>query len=152
MFDAYVFFSSRRRHTRYWRDWSSDVCSSDLALGGDQLGEVDGTPVPAEMARQLARAFAGLDPVADPAGADATAADNTIEGTATDGTTATAASGDTDAADVEPDATSPVGGAVEPVDVEGDPIEQAARELNGADFDRWLDELVRLGFGDDPAP
>src|SRR3712207_7197066 len=20
------FFSSRRRHTRYWRDWSSDVC------------------------------------------------------------------------------------------------------------------------------
>src|SRR3712207_1429006 len=26
------FFSSRRRHTRYWRDWSSDVCSSDLEL------------------------------------------------------------------------------------------------------------------------
>src|SRR3712207_8784420 len=26
------FFSSRRRHTRYWRDWSSDVCSSDLAF------------------------------------------------------------------------------------------------------------------------
>src|SRR3712207_4824417 len=25
------FCSSRRRHTRYWRDWSSDVCSSDLA-------------------------------------------------------------------------------------------------------------------------
>src|SRR3712207_7005139 len=25
-----VFYSSRRRHTRYWRDWSSDVCSSDL--------------------------------------------------------------------------------------------------------------------------
>src|SRR3712207_1928005 len=25
-----LFFSSRRRHTRYWRDWSSDVCSSDL--------------------------------------------------------------------------------------------------------------------------
>src|SRR3712207_7374202 len=24
------FFSSRIRHTRYWRDWSSDVCSSDL--------------------------------------------------------------------------------------------------------------------------
>src|SRR3712207_3456442 len=24
------FLSSRRRHTRYWRDWSSDVCSSDL--------------------------------------------------------------------------------------------------------------------------
>src|SRR3712207_1310322 len=26
-------FSSRRRHTRYWRDWSSDVCSSDLDGG-----------------------------------------------------------------------------------------------------------------------
>src|SRR3712207_6958899 len=26
----FLFFSSRRRHTRYWRDWSSDVCSSDL--------------------------------------------------------------------------------------------------------------------------
>src|SRR5690606_39363516 len=25
------FFSSRRRHTRFSRDWSSDVCSSDLA-------------------------------------------------------------------------------------------------------------------------
>src|SRR3712207_9553474 len=25
-----IVFSSRRRHTRYWRDWSSDVCSSDL--------------------------------------------------------------------------------------------------------------------------
>src|SRR5215813_1144448 len=25
-----VFFSSRRRHTRCGRDWSSDVCSSDL--------------------------------------------------------------------------------------------------------------------------
>src|SRR5690606_40707235 len=24
-------FSSRRRHTRFSRDWSSDVCSSDLA-------------------------------------------------------------------------------------------------------------------------
>src|SRR3712207_5959266 len=28
------FFSSRRRHTRYWRDWSSDVCSSDLGEYG----------------------------------------------------------------------------------------------------------------------
>src|SRR3712207_26084 len=30
----FFFFSSRRRHTRYWRDWSSDVCSSDLELQG----------------------------------------------------------------------------------------------------------------------
>src|SRR3712207_7966358 len=29
----FFFFSSRRRHTRYWRDWSSDVCSSDLQSG-----------------------------------------------------------------------------------------------------------------------
>src|SRR6266511_1899514 len=28
------FFSSRRRHTRFSRDWSSDVCSSDLVHGG----------------------------------------------------------------------------------------------------------------------
>src|SRR5258707_7045961 len=28
--NLFFFFSSRRRHTRYWRDWSSDVCSSDL--------------------------------------------------------------------------------------------------------------------------
>src|SRR5256884_3764002 len=28
----YFFFSSRRRHTRCSRDWSSDVCSSDLCL------------------------------------------------------------------------------------------------------------------------
>src|SRR5690349_24589424 len=28
---CFFFFSSRRRHTRSLRDWSSDVCSSDLA-------------------------------------------------------------------------------------------------------------------------
>src|SRR5437879_7899796 len=28
----HFFFSSRRRHTRYIGDWSSDVCSSDLAM------------------------------------------------------------------------------------------------------------------------
>src|SRR5437762_9944197 len=31
-FFFFFFFSSRRRHTRYIGDWSSDVCSSDLAL------------------------------------------------------------------------------------------------------------------------
>src|SRR5690606_41010531 len=30
-FVLFFFFSSRRRHTRFSRDWSSDVCSSDLA-------------------------------------------------------------------------------------------------------------------------
>src|SRR5437660_6748655 len=29
-FFFFFFFSSRRRHTRWPRDWSSDVCSSDL--------------------------------------------------------------------------------------------------------------------------
>src|SRR5207247_3025406 len=29
-FSFFFFFSSRRRHTRSTRDWSSDVCSSDL--------------------------------------------------------------------------------------------------------------------------
>src|SRR3712207_5583120 len=33
------FFSSRRRHTRYWRDWSSDVCSSDLYRSLDEINE-----------------------------------------------------------------------------------------------------------------
>src|SRR4030043_1469180 len=32
----FFFFSSRRRHTRCSRDWSSDVCSSDLYLEGDR--------------------------------------------------------------------------------------------------------------------
>src|SRR6266478_7438518 len=32
---ALFFFSSRRRHTRFDCDWSSDVCSSDLALVGE---------------------------------------------------------------------------------------------------------------------
>src|SRR5260370_1521134 len=30
-FICFFFFSSRRRHTRFKCDWSSDVCSSDLA-------------------------------------------------------------------------------------------------------------------------
>src|SRR5947209_11416841 len=37
------FFSSRRRHTRYWRDWSSDVCSSDL---GKEMNDAGPTLTP----------------------------------------------------------------------------------------------------------
>src|SRR5437762_12328144 len=33
------FFSSRRRHTRYIGDWSSDVCSSDLRSQGCCAGK-----------------------------------------------------------------------------------------------------------------
>src|SRR5256885_4988157 len=41
----YFFFSSRRRHTRLQGDWSSDVCSSDLAAQIMPLKafEADGT-------------------------------------------------------------------------------------------------------------
>src|SRR6266508_1950831 len=35
------FFSSRRRHTRWPRDWSSYVCSSDLGGGGPTVSELD---------------------------------------------------------------------------------------------------------------
>src|SRR6266536_4569010 len=35
----FFFFSSRRRHTRSTRDWSSDVCSSDLPTLEEQGGK-----------------------------------------------------------------------------------------------------------------
>src|SRR5207247_7528309 len=35
---VFFFFSSRRRHTRSTRDWSSDVCSSDLGFGAGEGG------------------------------------------------------------------------------------------------------------------
>src|SRR5947209_16545211 len=36
-----LFFPSRRRHTSYWRDWSSDLCSSDLGISGlDTLRQI----------------------------------------------------------------------------------------------------------------
>src|SRR5699024_11429282 len=35
--DYFFFFSSRRRHTRSKRDWSSDVCSSDLPLQSSKV-------------------------------------------------------------------------------------------------------------------
>src|SRR3712207_8082739 len=38
----FFFFSSRRRHTRYWRDWSSDVCSSDLPIFSSRSFMVSG--------------------------------------------------------------------------------------------------------------
>src|SRR5256886_11192907 len=38
---VFFFFSSRRRHTRFDCDWSSDVCSSDLAAIALERGRVD---------------------------------------------------------------------------------------------------------------
>src|SRR3712207_942737 len=41
----FFFFSSRRRHTRYWRDWSSDVCSSDLQSASATTDVITGTTI-----------------------------------------------------------------------------------------------------------
>src|SRR5882757_712750 len=49
------FFSSRRRHTRYLRDWSSDVCSSDL---------VEALPDPRKIVSMSAANAAGVGGVA----------------------------------------------------------------------------------------
>src|SRR5207249_7441551 len=64
------FFSSRRRHTRSKRDWSSDVCSSDLTiiLAGINVfpaadDGVPGAPTEAEVSvRALRRQIAGVQP------------------------------------------------------------------------------------------
>src|SRR5437762_994890 len=51
-FSCFFFFSSRRRHTRYIGDWSSDVCSSDLInmLDHPEFWDIDTT-------RELLRTF-----------------------------------------------------------------------------------------------
>src|SRR5205814_6392748 len=46
------FFSSRRRHTRCLSDWSSDVCSSDLAQASSATIRASG--IPAEAAKENA--------------------------------------------------------------------------------------------------
>src|SRR5438105_1805009 len=52
------FFSSRRRHTRSTRDWSSDVCSSDLHAAQyvalRALGEPDALPTGDLVLRRMA--------------------------------------------------------------------------------------------------
>src|SRR2546422_3377609 len=40
VFYLFFFFSSRRRHTRCSRDWSSDVCSSDLFIDAQVGGSL----------------------------------------------------------------------------------------------------------------
>src|SRR5688572_33045241 len=44
---CYFFFSSRRRHTRFDCDWSSDVCSSDLSAVAAVAAVITLSPVPA---------------------------------------------------------------------------------------------------------
>src|SRR6266487_6454412 len=53
---CFFFFSSRRRHTRWTGDWSSDVCSSDLVIAGvngeprgDRRGELAQEVEPADL-------------------------------------------------------------------------------------------------------
>src|SRR5687768_11636150 len=60
-FCFYFFFSSRRRHTRCSRDWSSDVCSSDLhadALPPERQARPGDPPVH-QLARRRRRRHAG---------------------------------------------------------------------------------------------
>src|SRR5256884_818104 len=46
------FFSSRRRHTRCSRDWSSDVCSSDLIYSrSPNTGPIRGDIAPAQVSK-----------------------------------------------------------------------------------------------------
>src|SRR5207245_3515455 len=60
------FFSSRRRHTRCYRDWSSDVCSSDLV----PLQGADGAGVERRLVREPAEGGDELRPQLRLAGGD----------------------------------------------------------------------------------
>src|SRR5207245_4771065 len=66
------FFSSRRRHTRCYRDWSSDVCSSDLKVEGFLLRSTLRAVVAQRLVRVLCdrckapRTLTSADLAADP--------------------------------------------------------------------------------------
>src|SRR5690606_19271451 len=51
----FFFFSSRRRHTRFSRDWSSDVCSSDLTPAPDGAAVDDDAAAPPALAWSSSR-------------------------------------------------------------------------------------------------
>src|SRR5699024_11858503 len=65
---CFFFFSSRRRHTRSKRDWSSDVCSSDLMLvwNGEHynLGNVLGMK-PNQATNYMQETYLGAGKIAD---------------------------------------------------------------------------------------
>src|SRR5699024_11818974 len=61
----YFFFSSRRRHTRSKRDWSSDVCSSDLFSCGNVPHVLCCTAI-ADVATLLHQLWHGLQPLLEP--------------------------------------------------------------------------------------
>src|SRR5690606_40036554 len=52
------FCSSRRRHTRFSRDWSSDVCSSDLRTGEAAASDASRPPATVEILAAGARSSA----------------------------------------------------------------------------------------------
>src|SRR6266498_4029305 len=66
---VFFFFSSRRRHTRCGRDWSSDVCSSDLECvpqrrsGQAERRPMDRDTLSAGAARQLRDALCAIYPL-----------------------------------------------------------------------------------------
>ena len=57
--DVLFFFSSRRRHTRYIGDWSSDVCSSDLVGGLAVVVAISYGLSSGDEAQMVADSFAG---------------------------------------------------------------------------------------------
>src|SRR5690606_40316869 len=70
----FFFFSSRRRHTRFSRDWSSDVCSSDLvskkrvmaaaaaSARASSAGSCTRTSVPKDVNRSVRNSSSGEAP------------------------------------------------------------------------------------------
>src|SRR2546422_11036498 len=80
-FYFFFFFSSRRRHTRCSRDWSSDVCSSDLVTMGRRIITRATSRLPATAGSSLPMSSSTLPPIvlafsaADPTGGAGVQAD-----------------------------------------------------------------------------
>src|SRR3989475_1094495 len=58
--EEFFFFSSRRRHTRFDCDWSSDVCSSDLIEESEALDLSNATATHAYLSEMLPGVMVGL--------------------------------------------------------------------------------------------
>src|SRR5260370_13662125 len=56
---CFFFFSSRRRHTRFKCDWSSDVCSSDLARHAQEPCGAGGFHCTLDWTTQIHRGYVG---------------------------------------------------------------------------------------------
>src|SRR5438445_9870259 len=65
--DRCFFFSSRRRHTRYWRDWNSDVCSSDLRRSSPESRAVSACRIHEYQGKQILREYGMPTPRGFPA-------------------------------------------------------------------------------------